>query len=213
MNHHYIIICIALTLSGCARFQPTRIKKEIRTQAEARTATSSATIAAHTIHNDVPSPTARDIIEQVHLLSLSITNKTNTPIYIEAAKITPHIMQKQDFAKLVPKSYGCYFIPAVVLGSTGLLFLWQVGLPLAGLLTLFGINQSRRAAEHTISSFHGQTLDGIQTIPSFSTQTFLVAINHTHYKPDLTLIIKTKNSTEHCTLTFKKTILRSYNFI
>ena len=213
MNQRYLIICIALILPGCARFQPTRLKKTIFTEAESHTTTSSVTVAAHTIHNDAPSPIARDIIEQAYLLSLSITNKTNTPIYIDSTKITPHIMQKQDFALLVPKSYGCYFIPAVVLGSTGLLFLWQVGLPLAGLLTLFGINQSRRAAEHTVASFHKQTLDGTQTIPPYSTRTFLVAINHTHYTPDLVLIIQTKNSTERCSLTFKKTMHRSYNFI
>jgi hypothetical protein len=200
-------------LSGCTRFQPTRIKKEIRTQTGAQTSTSSVTVLAYSIYDDTPAPTARDIFEQAHLLSLSITNKTNASIFIDSTQITPHIMQKQDFAQLVPKSYGCYFIPAIVVGSTGILFLWQVGVPLAGLLTLFGINQSRREAEHTVVSFNEQTLNGTQTIAPHSTRTFLIAISKTLYQPDLTVMIQTKSSSEKCSLHIKKTPQSSYHLI
>lgn len=213
MNQRYILMCIALVLPGCVRFQPTRLKTEAITRTEAHAATSSVSATARIIHHDASSPTANDLMNQITMISLSITNKTDSPIHINPALITPAIIRSHDFAQLVPKSYGCYFVPAIVLGSTGLLFLWQVGLPLAGLFTLFGINQSRRAAERTVTSFSEQTLTDTKTIPPHSTHTYILAINLDHYKPDLTLIIKTKNSPEKCSLTFNKTTHQSYKFI
>lgn len=213
MNFHYLIICATLLLSGCARFQPTRIEKKALSQITAHTSTASTNITACNIYNDYQSPTAHDITTQIRLLSLHITNKTALPISINSKTITPHIMHTDDFAKLTPKTYGCYFVPAIVLGSTGLLFLWQVGLPLAGLLTLFGINQSHRAADRTIASFNEQTLKETQTITPHSTKTFLIAIKHEHYKPILTIPIQTTTTIETCSLHLKKTMNLSFDLV
>lgn len=212
MKKYSLATCLLLVFCGCTRFQPTIIKSKKQSQTIGTTSTPTIHITAHTICHDTPSPGANNIIEQVNLLSLQITNKTNTPIFIDPIQTTPHIMQSKEFAQMVPKSYGCYFIPAAAVSCTGLLFLWQVGLPLAGLLTLFGINQSRKAATRTIDSFTQHALeDGIKTIPAFSSKTFLVAIHYNEYCPEITLSVNIKGKDEHCTVHLKKSIQTSYN--
>lgn len=209
----WLWLWLLLNLCGCNRFQPSSLKSKKQSTIVGCIANTNIAIKAYTIFHEAPSPVANDLIKHANLLSLHITNKTKAPISINPIKTIPHIMQSKEFAEIVPQSYGCYFIPATLLSCTGIVFLWQVGLPLAGLLTLFGINQSRKAAARTIASFNQHALgDDIKIIPALSSKTFLIAIKHTDYQPEINLSLTIKGKEERWTLHLKKTIQKTYIF-
>ncbi len=208
---HYAWL-LFLLLPACTHFKPAQLKKQSFIETKGSYDSTTTTVTAHHLQATDLSSAARSITSTINFLVLSIKNKTDSSISIDPATIQPHIMKLTELAPLIPKVYGCYFIPAAILGFSGFLFLWQVGIPLAGLLTLFGINQSQRAAQRTLSSTAPYLLDATcyKVIPPHSTTSFLIAIKKDAYQPTISLKLLTTKGDELCLLTCHKSLQPSY---
>lgn len=176
---------------------------------------STIELSAYHIEKYDLSPAAQDISRNINFITLRVKNKTKHLITIDTPNMTPKMMPLKEIASFIPQAYGCYFIPAVILGAGGFIFLWKIGIPLAGLFTLFGINQSKKAAEHTKNSLSIHLLNPRLpvTIPPLSTSTYLMAINKKDYTPSITFPIQTsKKEYGTCTLELCKSTSKSYAF-
>lgn len=193
----FITLLIPL-LGGCSRFKPAQLQKQTEIHTAGILSSPTIEAKANRIHDTDLSPTARTITQQLELLTLTIKNKTNTSYYIEPSSCSPLPISRPELAALIPKSYGCYFIPAGILAFGGLMFLWQIGLPLAGLFTLFGVDQSRRAADRTLKSLTTDLFDSTRhvALQPYSTTTVLLAIRKKDYIPQFSFALRTANSKE-----------------
>lgn len=212
MQLYQLIAVILLFFTGCGHFKPTQLKKQNFVTTLGTYDSSTVSIKTHHLQDTDLSSAARTITATINLLALTVKNKTDKPLSLDPASIYPRIMCSDELKALIPKTYGCYFIPAAVVGFSGFLFLWQVGLPLAGLLTLFGINQSHRAADRTLTSTTKHLLEPgqLKYIAPHSTETFLIAIKRDEYQPALTLHVGNKDDEEVCTVTCNKSMHTSY---
>lgn len=199
-------------MSGCARFRPTLLKKE--GVSSISSSYSSPRIEIHGRHlQDVDiGPAARDICRDTYLIAVSIKNKTAVPVTLDPSTITPAPFPPRALKKNIPWIYGSYFLPAIVVGASGFLFLWQVGLPLASLLTLMGINQSRKAFIKTEESLTQHVIGDRYSllITPHTTTTFVLAIQHADYRPELKFICASEGKQEQCTLKFIKSLQPTY---
>jgi hypothetical protein len=212
MNRLLLAILLIPLMPACARFKPTQLKQHHTIETTATYASPLVDVSARHVQDTDLSPTARDITAQLIFIALSVKNKSDGPLYIDPTTITPHIMHRRDIAPFIPKSYGCYFMPAAVLGVGGFFFLWKIGLPLAGLFTFFGINQSLGAAKRTQASIDRHLLDATHTqvVQPHTTSTFLVAIDENAYKPNFEIVVRSTAGPQTCTLTFCKSMQTSY---
>lgn len=192
--------------AGCARFRPTQLQQQAIATTSSLVTTDLFEIQATELQEIDGSATARSLSQSFHLLSLSIKNKTATPITLDPTSITPEIATLEELKQHVPRLYNCYFLPAAVIGTAGLLFFWELGLPFASLLTLLGFNQSRMAVEQTEQSIAAHLLAAteLHTIPAHTTSTMLVAIKHATYKPSLTMTLQTSEGEKNAILSLHK---------
>lgn len=199
MKKQLIFITLLITLlPGCSRFKPAQLHKQTAIHTAGIFSSPTIEAKANRIHDIDLSPTARTITQQLELLTLTIKNKTGTSYYIEPSSCSPLPISRAELDTLIPKNYGCYFIPAAVLGFGGLLFLWQIGLPLAGLFTLFGVDQSRRAADRTLKSLTTDLFDSTRSVvlQPYTSTTVLLAIRKKDYTPQLGFALRTASSKE-----------------
>jgi hypothetical protein len=211
-------ILLILLLPGCLRFKPAYLQKQTYTHTTGMFNSPIIEATAKRIHDTDLSPTAGTITQHLEFITLTIKNKTGASYYIKSSSCSPLPISRPQLTALIPKSYGCYFIPATVLGFGGLLFLWQIGLPLAGLFTLFGIDQSRRAADRTLTSLTTHLFDSTRnvTLHPYTTTTVLLAIRKKDYTPQFSFSLRKAGSNEEdaiCSVPLIKNIDTSYTLI
>jgi hypothetical protein len=124
-------------------------------------------------------------------------------------------MTEQQLQTHIPQQYGCYFIPAIVMTVGGFFFTWQLGLPFASLFTLFGFDQSRRAAARTKTSItkHCIATHHQFIVPPYSTATMLVVLDKKNYTGTLTFTAHAAQTAIPCHLQLHKKIATTYTLI
>ena len=207
-----LMALVLLTLGGCARFRPTLLKKESLSSLSSKYVSPRIDIQSHHLLDVDDGPAARDICRDNYLIAVAIKNKTSLPLALDPSTIRPTPLSPLVLKKNIPQLYGSYFLPAIVVGASGFLFLWQIGLPLASLLTLAGVNQSRKAALKTAESIAQHVIDDNRSliIPPHTTSSFVVAIRRADYHGQLKLTCHVQESKEKCTLTFIKSLQSTY---
>lgn len=207
-----LMALVLFTLGGCARFRPTLLKKESLSSLSSQYFSPRIEIQSHHLLDVDVGPAARDICRDNYLIAIALKNKTSVPLTLDPSTIQPAPLAPAILKKNIPPFYSSYFLPAIVVGASGFLFLWQVGLPIASLLTLVGVNQSRKAALKTAESIAQHVIDDKRSliIPPHTTSSFVVAIRRADYHGQLKLSCHVQESKEKCTLTFIKSLQSTY---
>ncbi len=210
-----MLIITLFFLTGCMRFQPTKLTRTPHSKASVQKSSPLFTVSASVLtppHIDV---TASKITHDFVLVETSLTNKTSSSATLLSEMITPQIATRAELRAHIPRNYTCYYIPAIITGLGGFFFMWHIGLPLAGLFTLFGINQSRRAADRTAVSLNAHIIDPATTItiPPYSTQKFLLAWNIKNFAPHISFTMRQGDKDHVFRVELRKTLTHTYAFV
>ena len=214
MRIGFLFFLTLLFLPGCVRFQPTKISCTPASHTRAETSSPLFTVTAHVLPPPKVDTTAQTITRDVILVEISITNKTSALCSFKPGEISPLPMTHSELCTKIPLNYTCYFIPALITGIGGFFFMWHIGLPLAGMFTLFGINQSRRAAKCTAGSFAKTLADPIKKIiiPSYSTQKFLLAWHRKNFASKIAIVLEQETQIHRCEIELVKELTHTYTF-
>ena len=216
MKRHVIVLLLAAGfLPSCSHFKPTRLLNQAQTTTTAVFDTPALHASAHLLtHHDLTS-TARTLTDAVEFVAVTVKNKTAHQLTISATSLSPVCMSAQELSSYIPQQYGRYFIPAAAFTIGGLFFTWQLGLPFAALFTLFGFDQSYRAADRTLTSIMRScpTTQAPRIIAPYASSTFLVAISKQEYTGTLSFTASSATTSTPCHLQLLKRINNTYTLI
>lgn len=208
-----LLVTILFTMPGCARFRPARLEKTQTRVASAICTKNAIEIQVHEAINVGKTLAARDVSSKFVFFTTQIKNLTPDSVSIKHDDIYPRPITIEDIKKQLPLSYGCFFIPAATLTFAGFLFLWKICLPLAGLFSLFGINQSQKATEGILKQYASFMIPNNTpiTVEPNSTQEMLLVFDRNTYNGVINITVSKKNT--HAEYLLELTKHREVNFI
>jgi len=217
MKYPLLVFFLSLiyVLPGCAKFKPAHFGKQANSYTAGICNTPSLTIKAIKLTDIDQTSTARAISAHIDFIQLTISNKSKDSYIIKPSSFHPTLLSKQELNKTIPQLYACYFIPAFICGAGGFLFMWHIGLPLAAFFTLFGIDQSKRAAQKTLTSITAHLFDNEEDIKLYphSTKTLLLVVDKKQYTTHYSFIASNNSQKELCSFHLQKSTNDSFTLI